>query len=171
MRIQELQFHDKYSDWKLAPTEFFSDLTLLVGISGVGKTRILRAVSALRDITEGDDDEFFWGVDWQTTFTTDDGSEYCWRGAFEERESSADRNEFEDDLPFVWPFEKKARPRPKILEEFLSRDGNPIVERDNGVIRLREKQTPKLSPYESAVKILSEEDDVSLSLTKSVLTG
>ncbi len=145
MRIQELQFRDKDSDWELAPTEFHPDLTLLVGISGVGKTRILRSVSALRDITQGDDDTFFWGVDWETRFTTDDGVKYCWRGAFEERESSGDGNDVEDDLPFVWPPDQKTKLRPRILKEFLSRDGTPIVERENGVIRLRWELTPKLS--------------------------
>ena len=161
MRIQEIQFHDKDSDWQLASTEFFPDLTLLVGVSGVGKTRILRAVSALRDIAEGDDDEFFWGASWETRFEAVDGSEYCWRGAFEERESSNDGNNVEDDFPVVWTSSRKTKPRPKVLEEFLFKDGQPIVERDNGVIRLRGEPTPKLSPYESAVNILSEEDEVS----------
>lgn len=145
MRIKTLQFRDKDSDWELVPTEFFSDLTLLVGISGVGKTRILRAVSALRDITEGDDDEFFWGVSWETTFSTGDDIEYRWCGAFEERETS-DETDVEDAFPFTWPSDQKAKPRPRILEEFLSKDGQPIVERNNGVIRLRGETTPKLSP-------------------------
>jgi hypothetical protein len=161
MRVLELEFHDKDGDWQLAPTEFFPDLTLLVGISGVGKTRILRAVSALRDITEGNDDELFWGVQWNTRFATDDGTEYRWNGSFEERESLGEVSDFGDGSTFFWPPDKATKPRPRILEEYLTRNSQPIVERDNGVIRLDGKPMPKLSPYESAVKILSEEDAVS----------
>jgi len=161
MRILELQFHDKDSDWQLATTEFFPDLTLLVGISGVGKTRILQAVSALRGITERDDGNYFWGTRWNTRFATDDGTEYCWSGSFEERDSPSGVADLDDDLPFVWPSDTTTKPRPKVVTEYLARGSCPIVERDNGVIRLRGEATPKLSPYESAVKILSEEDDVS----------
>ena len=39
MKILELEYHDKILDWKLKTSEF-SDLNLLVGISGVGKTKI-----------------------------------------------------------------------------------------------------------------------------------
>lgn len=46
MRIHSLKYHDKASNWKLDNIKF-SDLTLLVGASGVGKTKILKAVHTL----------------------------------------------------------------------------------------------------------------------------
>ncbi len=114
MRIQELEFCDKDADWELAPTEFFPDLTLLVGVSGVGKTRILQAISTLRDIAKGSDIDPLWGVHWRTRFTVDDGSEYSWSGAFEERESANEGRSPFDDPHFVWLSKDKTKPRPKI---------------------------------------------------------
>lgn len=161
MRIQEIEFCDKDADWELAPTPFFPNLTLLVGISGVGKTRILRAISTLCDISKGSDNDQFWGVHWQTRFIVDDGSEYSWSGAYEEREPVNGGGDPEEDMPFPWPSNDKTKPRPKVIEEFLSRDKTTIIERDSVQIRLRGEPTPKLSPYESVLSILSEEDDVS----------
>ena len=41
MRIEQLEYSDGETGWKLAPVHFSPDLTLLVGNSGVGKTKIL----------------------------------------------------------------------------------------------------------------------------------
>ena len=159
MRIQELEYHDKESGWQLAPTEFFPGLTLLVGISGVGKTRILRAVSELRRIANGDDDRPLWGVHWNARFTTDDGGEYRWSGAFEERNADDD-SAVEEDHPFFSSFAEGTKPQPEIIKESLIRDGATIVHRDHAKIKLSGQLMPKLSRYESVVHILREEDDI-----------
>ena len=44
MKIKEITYYDHELEWRFNPIHF-SDLTLLVGISGVGKTRIIRSIS------------------------------------------------------------------------------------------------------------------------------
>ena len=55
MRIEQLEYWDKDTGWKLARTSFFPDLTLLVRVSGVGKTKILKAIRTLKRIVGRDD--------------------------------------------------------------------------------------------------------------------
>jgi ABC-type branched-subunit amino acid transport system ATPase component len=47
MKINQLTYYDKKIEWRLEPIEF-SKLNLLVGISGVGKTQILKSIMNLR---------------------------------------------------------------------------------------------------------------------------
>ena len=88
MKIMSLEFRNSVTGWHLEQTEFFSDLTLLVGVSGVGKTQILHVISTLRKIAEAKEDDAFWGLAWKVTFETDDGDEYLWTGRFEDSASS-----------------------------------------------------------------------------------
>ena len=53
MKILELSYEDKATGWKLNPVQF-SDLNLLVGVSGVGKTKILKAILNIKKIVEGE---------------------------------------------------------------------------------------------------------------------
>lgn len=162
MRLIDLAMRDRDAGWELTRTEFFPDLTLLVGASGVGKTRILKAVSLLREIAEGRNIASLWGIEWETTFEADDGSRFCWTGAFEsstERSRSGMDEEFQEYLAAHYP---ALAPGPSLLvSEFLSRDGVSIIERDGGGIRLRGNSTPRLPPSQSALRILAEEPDVS----------
>jgi putative ribosome biogenesis GTPase RsgA len=43
MRIEKLYYRNHVTDWELAPIGFGS-VNLLVGVSGVGKTRILEVI-------------------------------------------------------------------------------------------------------------------------------
>ena len=52
MKIQSLKFEDKYQGWHFDKIELF-DLTLLVGISGVGKTQILKGLLGVKEIASG----------------------------------------------------------------------------------------------------------------------
>ncbi|MBF0608490.1 MAG: hypothetical protein SFH39_06265 [Candidatus Magnetobacterium sp. LHC-1] len=72
MKIKEFEYNDKARGWKLERAKF-SDLTLLVSISGVGKTEILRAIETVKAITGGGS---FGGVGWNIVFSTNDGNEY-----------------------------------------------------------------------------------------------
>jgi hypothetical protein len=49
MKILELAYEDKATGWKLNPVQF-SDLNLLVGVSGVGKTKILKAILNIKKL-------------------------------------------------------------------------------------------------------------------------
>ncbi|MBD2293452.1 hypothetical protein H6G06_08115 [Anabaena sphaerica FACHB-251] len=43
MKINQLSYYNHELEWQLEPITF-SDLTLLVGISGVGKTQIIKSI-------------------------------------------------------------------------------------------------------------------------------
>jgi hypothetical protein len=79
MKIKELYFRNKAHRWELERTEF-SDLTLLVGASGVGKTRILDSIVKLVNISYG---YAYNGIEWDLGFVTDDNKGYRWLGEFE----------------------------------------------------------------------------------------
>jgi putative ribosome biogenesis GTPase RsgA len=49
MKIKEIFFKNKTHPWELKRTSF-TDLTLLVGVSGVGKTQILNNIMKLVNI-------------------------------------------------------------------------------------------------------------------------
>ena len=60
MRIKTFSYIDKATGWELKPVAF-NQLTLLVGASGVGKTRILNSILDLKRIVRG---ESLNGVKW-----------------------------------------------------------------------------------------------------------
>lgn len=50
MKINHFKYCNHEYEWKLEPV-FLSNLTLLVGASGVGKTQILEAIMNLQKLT------------------------------------------------------------------------------------------------------------------------
>ncbi len=70
MRIKRLAYENKRTGWKLAPMEF-GNFNLLVGVSGVGKSKILEAIRTL-----------YWtasnvGRTWEVDFSIDN-TDYHW---------------------------------------------------------------------------------------------
>ncbi len=49
MRIKKVAFWDNLREWRFEPI-YFSNLALLVEVSGVGKTQILKGISRLKEI-------------------------------------------------------------------------------------------------------------------------
>jgi ABC-type dipeptide/oligopeptide/nickel transport system ATPase component len=150
MKIKTIEYYNKALDWRLNPVDFtnsFSNLTLLVGVSGVGKTQIIKSILNLKDIANG---KSLSGVKWNIKFENLDGVEYQWQGEFENQGLTLEF--FEEDEGQ----EKKF----KIINESLSKNGIELVNRINNKINFRKVEIPKLSPFESVVNILSEEEDV-----------
>lgn len=158
MQLQQLSFADHESGWRLSNASFFPDLTLLVGITGVGKTRILQAIRALRQVADGSEREPHWGIQYDAAFS-DGASDYSWSCEFEARSLTGD----EDDLYYFGIFAEDDEPvlRPRLLRERLTRNDETLIDRDSAGIRLRGQPTPKLSPNDSAIKMLSQEEGVS----------
>ncbi|MDX9704043.1 MAG: AAA family ATPase [Candidatus Auribacterota bacterium] len=125
-------------------------LTLLVGASGVGKTQILRAIHAMKEIAEGNSLN---GVEWNISFETFDKKKYNWTGAFETKDVSIfieDDDDKENDSN-----------KPKILyEKLLLNDTEEIIDRNADKILFYGNPTIKLSPEKSAINLLKEEDSV-----------
>lgn len=144
MKIKKLEYYDNEYQWKLEPVYFWQNLNLLVGVSGVGKTRILGAINSLKKIANG---ASLNGVRWDVCFLTIDDFEYHWSGEFETKQSTTP---IDSDSSEEEPV--------KIICETLSRNQETIVERTQDKIIFHGKQTPKLSPYESIIELLKQED-------------
>jgi len=52
MKIHSFEYIDRETNWRTEPVDF-NNLTLLVGASGVGKTRILKSLGAIRRWVNG----------------------------------------------------------------------------------------------------------------------
>ena len=159
MKIKKLEYYDDEYKWQLEAVEFHSNLNLLVGVSGVGKTRILKSIKSLKSIANG---KSLNGVRWNVCFLADDEHEYSWSGEFETKEDtiSLDENSEEDK-------------QSKILNEQLICNEDVIIKRTPLEIFFEGVKTPKLSPFESVVELLKEEDRISPiqeSLDKIILT-
>ncbi len=80
MKIKSVKFKNASQEWSYEKIDFF-DLTLLVGVSGAGKTQILRSIMTIRDVAKGEPKN---GVEWEIEFGSGDHN-YFWLGKFETR--------------------------------------------------------------------------------------
>ncbi|MCX5984555.1 AAA family ATPase [Anabaena sp. AL93] len=149
MKINQLSYYDHKRQWRLEPIEF-SDFNLLVGVSGVGKTRILQAILDLQKISEG---KSLNGVEWDIHFTYKN-NEYHWSGEFECNISNNlilenEENNFSNNSNF------------KIKNESLSKNGELIIDRNEIEIKFKNNILPiKPSPVQSVVETLNGEADI-----------
>jgi predicted ATPase len=147
MQIKKLEYYDDEYKWNLTEVDFSPNLNLLVGVSGVGKTRILRAIHNIKAIANG---ASLNGVKWNVCFIADNNLEYTWSGEFETRESTISIDESLEENEQV-----------KLITERLVCDNdNVIIEREGSEIILNGNKTPKLSPFESVVELLKQEDQI-----------
>jgi len=154
MKIHTFKFENKSLELKIKQI-YFSDLTLLVGVSGVGKTLILQSILDLKKIAMG---KSLNGVEWEIEFSTGKDKRYFWKGAFEKVESG------ELLEGFSYEDEKEAElitsSKPKITYEELRLNNTLLVERKGNEIKIREQTTPRLSSYKSIVNLFNEEEDI-----------
>lgn len=149
MRIDQLEFRNTNTGWHLQPTRFFPDLTLLVGTSGVGKTRILRAILALQRLTFGTSfPGGLSGIAWNIQCSAE-GAQYVWTGELEKLPDND--GEIGTGRRPGW------LPHGRFLEERVIRDGVEILSRQGETIRFQRNTTPRLSPTTSALALFQEE--------------
>lgn len=146
MKIKKIAVCDKELEWRFEPIDF-SNLALLVGVSGVGKTQILKGILSLQRIANG---ASLNGLAWDVTFSTVNNVEYRWQGEFETQKN----------LPII-PNEEDETDKFRIVSEHLFKEENVIIKRTPNEIIFNGDKTPKLSPFQSAVEILNQEEDVS----------
>ncbi|MFM6669036.1 MAG: AAA family ATPase, partial [Dolichospermum sp.] len=80
MKIISLRIKNSFLGWDFDEVDFSSNLTLLVGVSGAGKTQILRAITDLSRIANG---KAINGLEWEIKFSTVQGNEFVWEGSFD----------------------------------------------------------------------------------------
>jgi predicted ATP-dependent endonuclease of OLD family len=150
MRIKSFKYRNKALEWKLEPVNF-ENFTLLIGASGVGKTLILDAIIAVKEIADG---ASLKGIEWEIEFETTDDLKYKWNGAFENKgiDTHLYRLENKEKIP--------ERNMPPILYENVYLNEKQIVKRSKDEIIFNGGKTPKLSQQESIIRLLKEEDAI-----------
>lgn len=149
MKIKKVSYNDKANKWSFENVKF-PDIALLVGVSGVGKTKILDNIFNLKRIANG---KSFEGVKWSVEFETTNGNEYLWEGEFE--------NKYSENLTYLKDLEKdEVVYNSVVLFEKLLLNNKIIAERNKDSIFFRQKETVKLSPYKSLLDILKEDEIV-----------
>ncbi|QQE65316.1 hypothetical protein GFS31_20020 [Leptolyngbya sp. BL0902] len=147
MQIKRLEYYDDEYKWKLAEVDFLPNLNLLVGVSGVGKTRILRSIYSLKSIANG---ASLNGVKWNVCFIADNNLEYTWSGEFETKENAISIDESPEENEQV----------KLISEKLVCNNESVLIERKDSEIIFNGVKTPKLSPFESVVELLKQEDQI-----------
>ena len=141
MKFKSISATDKISGWNVKNIQFNPMLTLLVGASGVGKTRILNLINRLCLTAKGYSTN---GFQWIVEFVQS-GRNYMWEGEFELR------NEFTMTVP-----ELKEN-RFVLVREQITENGQIIVSRSGGSFTFHGKELVKLDNTKSAVELLKEE--------------
>lgn len=148
MRIKTLSYKNKASGWDLKTTSF-DQLTLLVGASGVGKTRILKSILDLKKIARG---SAMNGVKWNVEFISTLNNTFSWEGEFESKGFSAE-NIFDPD-------DDDEKEKPRIEREKVFVNNEIIIDRDSDGILFNGVRTVKLSQNESVLSLLKEEEQI-----------
>jgi Fe-S cluster assembly ATPase SufC len=156
MRIEKLSYHNHVTGWQLAPMEFGS-ANLLVGVSGVGKTRILEVILSLKEIIFGIDwqKQFLNGVEWDITFYTAPDQKYRWSG----KSNVVNNYDYTIDEFGERTYSNRGiLPQLEVEEIYLN--DSIIAHRKDGIIEFDSKVMPKLSPSESLITIFRAEDKI-----------
>lgn len=146
MKIISLRLKNKFLGWDFDEINLSSNLTLLVGVSGAGKTQILRSIVDLNRIANG---KSINGLEWRIIFSTLNGNEFTWEGCFDTIET----NELN--------FDEDENLKPSLISEKLTSKYPAVevlLERNEEGIKYKNESMPKLSSYQSMIFILKEED-------------
>lgn len=142
MKFISISAKDKTSGWNVENIQFNPMLTLLVGASGVGKTRILNFINVLCLIAKGFS---YNGIKWKVEFEQN-GRNYIWEGEFEATEDYNLYEFNENKFALVW--------------ERISDNEDVIVLRSKDSFKYQGKEIVKLDNAKSAVELLKEEASI-----------
>ncbi|MBE9089704.1 AAA family ATPase [Microcystis aeruginosa LEGE 11464] len=152
MKLLRLSYQDLSSGLSIDSCKFFPDLNLLVGISGAGKTSILKAISNLKRIANGASIN---GVKWDVELLTNDNVRYHWLGEFEVRKARSLIKIEEDEVN-----SNDGENKVSIIRETLLKDQEVLIARNQEVIEFKHSKTPKLPSYLSCIELFNQEEDV-----------
>ncbi len=146
MKIKSFSFSSNSESLHIAKVSF-DNLNLLVGASGVGKTRILRSLDLICDVAKGkkiDLDDVKW-----TIYFSHLEKDYKW----DLKAVNSDNDTFSGTQGQSEISDEK-------LVEFQNDHEIEILHRSDAGSKLNGKDLPKLKRTESAITILSEEDSI-----------
>ena len=147
MKIQSFKFSNNKENWHIEEVKF-EDLNLLVGGSGVGKTRILKALNLICDIAKGRNrnlDDLEWSINFSHL-----RQDYRW-----ELKSSSIKNEE------IFINLNESEQTEIVYEKLVRYDDDSEIEillRSGLDSKFNNEKLPKLKRTESAITLLSEED-------------
>ncbi|MFN5065890.1 MAG: AAA family ATPase [Aphanizomenon sp.] len=148
MKIQSFKFSNHKENWHIEEVKF-EDLNLLVGGSGVGKTRILKALDLICDVAIGRNrnlDDLGWSINFSHL-----GQNYRW-----ELKSSSIKNEE------IFINLNESEQTEIVYEKLVRYDDDDseleILLRNDSDSKFNNEKLPKLKRTESAITLLSEED-------------
>jgi len=147
MKIRDFSFKNNSQNWSLEKT-YFDNLNLLVGGSGVGKTRILKALYLICHVAQGEV-QMLEDVEWSIDFSHLE-QKYRW--------------ELKASNPTEKTFSSEQQ-QSEIVDEKLikfTEDNEPveILHRTKIESTLNKVQIPKLKRTESAIALLAEEESI-----------
>jgi hypothetical protein len=147
MKIQSFKFSNNKENWHIQEVKFES-LNLLVGGSGVGKTRILKALNLICDTAKGVNrnlDDLEWSINFSHL-----GQNYRW----ELKSSSTKKEEISLNV-------NESKQTEIVYEKLVRYDDDSELEiliRTISDSKFNNKDLPKLKRTESAITLFSEED-------------
>jgi hypothetical protein len=147
MKILKVSFLNKESGWQIPEIEFES-FNLLVGASGVGKTRILQCLLTLKRIALGKVEP---GIQWQLTFETKAGT-HIWKGEYD-----VARDTQTDSEGIVRRHHNVDAEGQTLLHEELSSNGAVLAAREGSQVTFEGQKLPvKLSPSKSLLSLIED---------------
>lgn len=146
MKIKSFNFNSDNQNWHIEEV-YFDDLNLLVGASGVGKTRILRALDLICDVAKGKDRKLD-DVEWSINFSHL-GHDYKW----DLKTSNSIDEAFSSEPGQAEILYEK-------LIEVKDEHELEILQRTTTEFKLNSEKLPKLKRSESAITLLAEEDSI-----------
>ncbi len=141
MKITKFSFENKYADWKLVETNFQPHINLLVGASGVGKTKILNALKIVFSTALGTSTNYLFETNWTLYFNLNDNKKCRWQVEFSKQ--IGDKNGSEKAL---------------IIAEKLTINGTLIFERNKNTTLFNGNSLPNLNREESLIHLLKQEN-------------
>lgn len=160
MYIKSLAAKNLAEGWELEEVELDYNLTLLVGISGAGKTQILKSLDNLKRIINGEAVE---GFEWKVVFELLGGRMYEWRGKFsveeDYKQSSKERQIKPIEAKVKLPHLLLGNDSVELIEEYLVniQSNRVIIERIKEQTLYKGDNMPRLSKDESTLHLFQEE--------------
>jgi predicted ATP-dependent endonuclease of OLD family len=143
MKITKFNFENNYTGWKLENTSFDPHLNLLVGASGVGKTKILNTIKSVFAVAIGWQKGIFFETKWQLSFDLNEVKHCVWTIEYSAKKGGNNGSEM-----------------PSIIAESLLINEEIIFKRDNESTYFKGKPTLNLNREESLINVLKEENPV-----------
>ena len=157
MFIKSLYYKDEDINWELEKIEL-KPLTLFVGISGVGKSRILEAISNLKGIMQGDTDGLG-GVKWDIEFLVDE-MQCRWKGSFAPLHMPILKTQHKNQVLYYEGVPCIRQLSPAFVQEELTCDGENIFSRTQEGQTFKGAVLPKTNRYKSFMEVFSEDEDI-----------